>query len=226
MSIDNRALLLAFRNRLADLEVCATSGVDLAATPTGYTRTSGSFITDGYEQGMELVPAGFTNAQNNERAIIEHVEALTIQTREPRITESSASGRTLSVGIPERLADENVVFSDEEVAEWPYMEEDYVRGARQMVSGPYDGGVMDERGIYALNWYFLPGYDSFAIHKCVDALLAHFAPGTTIGTGDNAVLIQGDPAPTATKPEPDDDGHVVVSIEIPWFALTTSTVTA
>lgn len=215
---------LAFRTRAATLSVCSTSGVNLSVTPTGYVRASGSFVTENYREGMEFAPAGFTNAKNNERAIVTRVEALTLTTRESRITEAAASGRTITVGLPEDLADENVEFDPN--AGFPYIEEDYVRGPQQMVSAPYDGGVMEERGIYALNWHFLPGFDSFAIHACVDALLALFSPGSVIGSGANAVMVTGDPGPSATQPEPDGEGWTVVSIDIPFIALTTNAVTA
>lgn len=223
--LSHGAVHLALRDRTDGLSVCSTSGVNITVVANGYVRASGSFITENYKPGMEIHPAGCTNPTNNERAIVVQVEALKLTTREARIPESSASGRTITVGVPEALADENVAFDAN--ASFQYLEEDYVRGPRVMLTMPYDGGTMREEGIYALNWYFLPGFDSFAIHACIDALLALFAPGTVIGTGANAVVVAGDPSgPTATQPEPDGEGWVVVSIEVPFYAHTTSAVAA
>lgn len=222
--LDHGLAHLKFRERAETLEVCATSGVNISVTKYTYVRASGSWITEGYQPGHEIQPAGFTNALNNERAIVLQVEALTLTVREERIIEAAASGRTITVGLPEDLADENVEFDPN--ASFPYLKEDYVRGPQQMVSAPYNGGVMEERGIYALNWHFLPGFDSFVIHACVDALLALFSPGSVIGSGANAVMVTGDPGPSATQPEPDGEGWTVVSIDIPWLALTTNAVEA
>lgn len=222
--IDHGALHLALRARAETLSVCTTGSATLAATATGYTRAAGSFVTDGFKEGMEINPSGFTNAVNNERAIVTRVEALTLTVRESRITEASASGRTIAVGLPEDRADENVAFEPDSA--FPYIEEDYVRGPRDMISMPYNNGYIRETGMYSLNWYFLPDYDSFAIHKCVDALLALFTPGTTLTADGETVHVSGQPGPSATQPEPDGEGWVVVSIDIPFYAVTTNAVAA
>lgn len=64
----------------------------LAATTTGFTRASGSFITDGFVNGMWLTPSGFSD---NQISLITNVTALAITVAEPRLAEGSAAGRNL-----------------------------------------------------------------------------------------------------------------------------------
>lgn len=222
--IDHTALHLAFRTRLATLSVATTGSTTLSATTTGYARAAGSFITDGFREGMEVLPSGFTNAANNEYGIVTRVEALALTIRGGRLTESAASGKTITAGLPEGLADENVEFVP--VKDRPYVEENYVRGPRRMISFPYQNGAMQEDGFYTINWYFLPQYDVMAAHDCVDAVLALFAPGTTLTTGSNTAMVSGDPGPEASQLEPDADGYAVVSVSIPFFAFSTNTIAA
>lgn len=227
MALDHGAAALALRNRAATLSVAPTGSVSISATPTGYARAAGSFLTDGILPGMEITPSGFSNATNNLRTIAVFVSATVITTLDARITEAAGS-RTISVGLPENISYENAYVDGEPfeptAGRW-YLEEDYVRGPRTAESFPLTYASLRETGMYALNWYFLPGYGSAAIHACVDALLELFKPGTELSVGDDTVVISGNPGPSATQPEPDGEGWTVVSIEVPWFALT-SNVTA
>lgn len=61
------------------LNATATTGLaELAATATGFTRTTGSFLTDGFAVGQQILPSRFSNAANNTRSIITGVTATTI----------------------------------------------------------------------------------------------------------------------------------------------------
>jgi predicted phage tail protein len=58
-----------------------------------YTRASGSFITDGFEVGDEVVISGLENAQNNGRGVITYVEATILEVGEEKeITAEEHSG--------------------------------------------------------------------------------------------------------------------------------------
>jgi hypothetical protein len=56
---------LALRGRVLTLSVATTGTTSLAATATGYTRAAGSFVTDGFKPGMEVLAAGFATSGNN-----------------------------------------------------------------------------------------------------------------------------------------------------------------
>ena len=65
----------------------ATTGVSIAVASAGktFTRTSGSFLTDGWAVGMQFTANGFSNAGNNSMFTISGVSALVI-------TSSTATG--------------------------------------------------------------------------------------------------------------------------------------
>ena len=58
--------------------VRTTSDTTLFATATGYARTEGSFISNGFFVGQQITVDGFANAQNNGTSVITDVTALTL----------------------------------------------------------------------------------------------------------------------------------------------------
>lgn len=56
----------------------STGFVQLAAVESGFTRTTGSFIEDGFTVGRQIVGGRFSNAPNNTRSYITAVTATTI----------------------------------------------------------------------------------------------------------------------------------------------------
>ena len=79
-----------------------TGSVTLGATaPNLYTRSSGSFVTDGFAVGDEINATGFA-AGNNGRGVITAVSALqiTIDVDHVLTTDTATSGRTLATQAP------------------------------------------------------------------------------------------------------------------------------
>ena len=78
----------------------ATTGnsATLSATATGYARTSGSFITNGFAVGQEVTATGFTNPENNGTSRITAVTAtaLTVNKTVPTVVEAAATGRSIT----------------------------------------------------------------------------------------------------------------------------------
>jgi hypothetical protein len=78
------------------LEAGTTGGLvgQLAATPTGYTRTAGSFVADGFVTGMTVNVAGFTQAANNGVATVTGVTAgtLTVTKTPAPVLEAATTG--------------------------------------------------------------------------------------------------------------------------------------
>ena len=61
------------------INATASTGLaSLAATATGFTRTTGSFLTDGFRVGQQILPSRFSNAANNTRSIVTAVTATTL----------------------------------------------------------------------------------------------------------------------------------------------------
>ncbi len=222
--LDATATVLALRNRALSLSVCTTGSTTLSATTTGYARTTGSFLTDGFAVGMEVTPTGFV--ANTIDTII-GVSTLTLTTKAARTAESAASGRSIAVGLPALRAWENTDFSP--VTGRHFVEEDYVPAAPFVVSFPPQGATRDERGLYVLRWYGLSNTSVAGLRKSVDALLALFTPGTTLTAGSNTVRIRGmtnDPGPYAGQLLPQAGGWSVITLTIPWRSFTTNAIAA
>jgi hypothetical protein len=69
----------------------STPSTELVATTTGYTRTEGSFVDDGFVVGMSVTPSGFAA---NTVTTVTNVAALTLTTT-ARAAEAEADGRSL-----------------------------------------------------------------------------------------------------------------------------------
>lgn len=211
--LDHTLANFAFRARAEDLSVAATGSMDLSATSAGFARGAGSFITDGFQPGMEVVPAGF--ASNSTPKLITRVEALLLTVEDGATAEASASGRSLTTGLPLlRRYSANVEL--QRVARRHYIEMDYVPSGSVQWTAPYDG-LRREEGLTVFRWFGIQGFDDVAIRKCMDALLALFKPGTTLTAGSEQVRIHGEPGPWAGQVLP-RDGWAVCTGTIPWRA--------
>lgn len=220
--IDSAAALLAFRNRAIALVAGTTGATDLAATSTGYTRLAGSFVTDGFYPGMELVPTGFTQT---DPGVITRVQALTLTIDGGRTVQASGSGRTLVVGLPAQRAWENVHF-DPDGADRPYAEDSFSPGPSELISGPARGGMVIESGLWICKYYGLSNYADIGILKLVDALKARFTSGTPLTAGSNTVRVGEKPGPWAGKILPQGNGRSVCLLTVPWWAESTNAIAA
>lgn len=241
--LDLTAATLAFRNRALGLEVATTGSTSLSATTSGYARAVGSFVSDGFAVGMEVLAAGFSNAANNGRSVITGLTATamtvtkiteqavsatdptrTIVAGTANAAESAGSGRSIVAGLPVLRAFEGIRVAPSPLAPW--VEEDFVPGSSQMLTMPYSGGVAEETGLYVIKWYGVAGRGISGIRKCVDDLLARFTPGTSLTAGSDTIRIRGDDRPRSTQLLAQEGGWLVCAIEIPWRSDTTNTVAA
>lgn len=209
--VDHTAVQLALRSRVLALSVCTTGLVSLAARKTGYTRLTGSFIDDGFAEGMEITPAGFAD---DTRRVVQAVTALELLTSEELGVEPEAAGRSLSVGAPEMFRRENVTFKP--AAGRPYLEDDYVPATAQLLSLTRSNGFVQDTGLYVLRWFGLGNRGLPAITKAMDALLAMFPPGGEIAFTGGVVRVRGDFAPHRGQILPAQPGWFVVTVTVPW----------
>lgn len=220
------AIQLALRSKLLSLEVCTTGSVTLASTTTGYTRTTGSFVTDGFAVGMELLASGFLTAGNNGRATITAVTALALTVSRALTADVSASGRTLAVGLPGTRVYENAEPEDADGAPTtkaqgsPYFEEQYLPGpAARATLGT--GGEVELLPMYAPRIYVPANQGAKAARKYGDGLLALFAPDTTISVAPDTLRVRSNPAPFPGQLLQADPGFAVIPVTIPLSLRTT-----
>ncbi len=221
--IDHSVALLACRNLLDTLSVATTGSMSLAATTSGYTRASGSFITDGFKVGMEVLPAGFAT---DTRRIVKEVAALTLTVDATLTAEASAGSRSLTVGQPEYRQYPNITYNPAQAAGRPYTEEEWLPGP-SVVNTLGSTAKYIAEPTYIVKWYGLAGKGNADIDACTDAVLELFAPGTAISlsTGDTLV-VRRNPAPykgQILNPS-SAPGRAVVTVTVPLWAFTTNSI--
>lgn len=219
--IGHTAAQAALRARVRTVQVVTTGATSLAATGSTYVRTSGSFVTDGFEIGMELTPDGFTDTAVS---VVTAVAALTLTVNRALGTEVAAGGRTLSVGMPSTEALENTGAEPEIDA--PYWDEDYVPAGPRLLSAPANGGTVEDAGAYVVKLYGVTGTGYAATRKLADALLLKFAPGTTIAVGSDTLRVRTDTGPSAGQIIQLKGGRHLCTVTIPWHAFTTNAIAA
>ena len=213
------AVHLALRAHAEALEVATTGSLSLAATTTGYTRTVGSFITDGFTVGSEITPSGFTV---NTRRVITRVQDTALTVSAPVNAEAAAGGRSLVVGVPALFAKENTIFAP--VAGRPYLVEEFDPATNVLRAGPAASGVREETGMYHLRWYGLANTGMLGIRQAVQALAARFTPGTNLTAGSDIVRIRGDVGAMVSRIAPREDGWAVCVLSIPWRVFSTNVI--
>lgn len=219
--LDLVAVQLALRNRAIAVSVCTTGSATLAATVDGYTRLTGSFITDGFKLGMEVTPTGFTQTTTG---VVVGVTALTLTIDGGRTVEASGSGRTLAVGLPALRAWEHVKF--EPIQNRPYVDEDFMPTGSELLSFPAQSGILEERGIYVLRYHGVANRLLSGIQNPVAALKALFTPGTGLTAGSNVVRVRSDIGPYSGPILPDGKGFEVCTLTVPWFGHSNNAIAA
>jgi len=202
---------MALRARAETCVVATTGTMSLSATATGFARTTGSFITDGFAVGMEVTPSGFAI---NTAAVISQVSALALTVTRAVAVESANTGRSLAVGYPALRARENVIFQPTDGRPW--VDEEFIPAGGVLYAGPYANGVREETGLYVVRWYGIANTGALGLRRAIDALAARFAPGTTMTAGSDVVRVRGDVAPYASRIAPRDDSWAVCSLTVPW----------
>lgn len=177
------------RARLMTLVVAATGPTTLAASASGgafggsaFTRPAGSFITDGFRVGMEVVPTGFPV---NVRTTITSLSASVMTVKDLLATSAAAAGRSLTVGVPHDVAWENITFDS--TTGRPYMEEQYISGSGVRVSASPQG-KLSYTPTYVINTYVPGGVGGSADALYVDALRDLFMPDTAMPLANGDIL--------------------------------------
>lgn len=218
--IKHQLALVALRNRAITLSVCTTGSATLAATTTGYTRASGSFITDGFVVGQEITPTGFAA---NTVAIVTAVAALTLTVGTARAAETSAAARTIAVGLPALRAWENLAFTPTAGRWW--VEEDYLPGpVAQITLGAY--GQVETLPQYVVKLYGVANTSTAALFAMADALLLLFPPRQGIVLSDtNVVIVNTNPAPYRGQLVQSTDGAwAVITITVPCIVRSANSI--
>jgi tetrahydromethanopterin S-methyltransferase subunit B len=233
--IDTTATLLALRARVFATSVATTGSVSLSATTTTYARASGSFLTDGFAIGMEVLASGFAVSGNNGRSVITGLTATAMTVTKIAIStvsatdltptvvagtalavDAAAAARTIVAQLPILRAYENIKIVPSPLA--PYVEEDLVPATTTLISFPARDGTVAESGLYVLKLYGMPNTGASGMRKTLDAVRLVVSPGTTVTAGTTIIRVRTDTAVVAGQLTPLDTGRVVCTLTVPWLA--------
>ena len=221
MSISNLQMQYAIRTQLLTMEAATTGSISLAATSAGFVRTTGSFITDGFEPGMELAATGFSTGSNNDDWTIDTVLALTLAVS-GLTTDGAASSRTLTVGLPAGRAWENISFDP--VTGSPWFEEDYLSGPSSQLTAGTTAATLNVDPLYVAKVYVPENRGVGAVNRYADAILAAFKSNTSLTlTNGDKLDVRLNPGPFRGQMIHDRAGWVVVPVTVPLTLLTLNT---
>lgn len=234
--IDEEAVQLAIRNRLLSLAVCTTGAITMSVTVSGgvskFVRVAGSFITDGFAVGMEALPSGMSGSGNNAAVVVRSRSALELVSDRTLTAEGSASGKTLTVGLPlvrvmENLeaTDSGTPLTDGPVAGRPYFREAF-EVTRHTLRTQASGGKVLEQGIYHAHFYLPENTGSMGPRRLTRAVRALFTPGTVLTAGSHSVRMEGNPGVSVSPLQPLGDGRAHTVVDIPWRVLSRNTIAA
>lgn len=235
--LDETLAELALRARLLGTTVATTGSTSLAATTTGYTRSAGSFITDGFREGMEVSVTGFPTAANNGKGVIlkpltatvmlidaYDVSSPNVVTSRTLVVEAEAAGRTISAGIPALRAFDNIALVP--VTGKPYLEEVFSPATHRLITFPAAGAHAEDTGLYVVTWFGLSG-TGIGIRKSISAIKARFTPGTNLPLSDGTTLtMPQDVGARAGAITPIAGGWGYVQITIPYRVFSLNTIAA
>lgn len=213
--LDHHATLLALRTRLRATQVVTTGVGTFGAGRYAFTRTSGSFVDDGFRVGMEVTPTGFAD---NRTSIVNHVEETVLVLRDSRQVESPEAGRSLTVGIPTVCSWENQEAEPSD-DHW-FLNEDYLPGVpRRITNGAF--GEFQTDPAYVLKVHGFKNTGAGALYAMSDAILKMFPPSYAMILADGVVLrVHSNPGPYRGQIMYDEDGFAFITITIPLWART------
>jgi hypothetical protein len=127
--------------------------------------------------------------------------------------------------LPTARAYENVEFTPTPGVE--YVEEDFVPATSELRSATASQGTVQDEGLYVIRWFGVAGTGTTgvgAMSQSITALLARFAPGSSITASDGTVVrIKERPAPWRGQIIPNlIPGRAVATITIPWRVYSTN----
>jgi len=224
--IDYDAIQEAIRTHLLTLVVATTGSTSLSATATGYARSAGSFLDDGFRAGMELEASGFGNASNNGTKVVTQATALAL-TCEGTATETEAAGRTLTVGLPSTRAWEN-----EELAPGPDPEPGVPWFREQFLPGPGPTQIfttptarLELEPQYVAHVNTPEGWGKDAPRRYADAVARHFTPRTSIALASGDTLrVRTDTGPGPGQLIRTRPGFVTSPVAIPFRLQTPNSI--
>jgi hypothetical protein len=221
----------AMRLRAASV-VAVTTGLinDLYATTEGYRRNSGSFISDGFANGMEVTAIGY-NANNNATTTGKMIKGQVLAGLLPidggLDPQTVVAGRKITVGIPKDQRWENAESNPNQPAPGirPYIGDQWGDTTFRFVAGPKQGGHIEEEGVYYITWYGIANIGIPALYRPIAAIKALFTPGTQVTAGSLFIRVRVE-GPRTGQLKRLANGMAYIQLAIPWRCASINQVAA
>lgn len=109
----------------------------------------------------------------------------------------------------------------------PYIADQFIPATSTLLTVPAQHGLIEETGIYVVQFFGLDGADLSTIRTPADAIVAVFAPETAIATtAGDVVRVRSNPGPFAGQILPMENGYAVCTIRVPWYAHSQNVIAA
>lgn len=179
MSID-ASIRAALETYLCALSLAATGPrTDIAATVTGFQRTEGSFLDDGFQVGDTVQPGGFADTRPG--IVLAVADSVLVVDRKVS-AEPAGPEVSLTAMLPERRKFEGQPFQKPKDKPW-------LRAALRPAGAPLvawgSGGLVRHHGSFLVE-LFEPvdaGRGLARVERLADALRRHFKPGLALAHG-------------------------------------------
>lgn len=186
----HRQARLVIRLQLDTIVVHTTGPLTtIAVAAAGYTRSAGSFLTDGFAVGDELTVSGAALAANNTVAVATNVTAGLLSVDRVRTPAAAGPAITIQAKLPSIRVYEGIEGTALAPLR-PYLKERLTPiSSRRQTIGP----VALVRHLGAVLWdlYVPAGNGTDAADRMADAFITAFWDGLVLSNGTQRVTIRG-----------------------------------
>lgn len=177
----------AVRERALTLSLATTGTLtNVSAAGSAYTRGSGSFVTNGFKVGDEIVASGFGQSGNNGRALITALTATVMTVDRALTTESAGASVSIASGFWQGRSWEGRPFTP--VTGVPYISEQ-LRAVYSQVRALGKGGTVAHRFASVFRLNYPAGTGTNPIDRMAGALRYLFEPGTALVYGGATAIV-------------------------------------
>lgn len=176
----------ACRAILAAMQKASVVSSGISFSGKVISRSTGSFLTDGFDEGDSITVAGAGTAANNGATRVTKVTALTLTTEKSFTTEAVGASVTITAGAPSEVAYEGRAYEPQIGV--PYVAETIVP-AFDEPSGIGQPAVQHHSLVLNLVLFYPAGRGTRPVSRMAGAILTAFRPGTSVSYGDSAGMV-------------------------------------
>lgn len=187
----------AFRTEWGAVQKCTTGPlIDVRVTSDGqYIRTTGSYLTDGFDPGDEVTAAGAGKSGNNGVRLVQSVSVdgltLKMSSSSGMSTEAAGAAITLAMGVPSRQKLDGLVGTPDAGMPW-VSESTQVDSVRAASIGMTAAGTPLQRmtGIYWLTVHYPLGVGDSGLTRLRGKIISRIYAGRTVVYSGHSIRVR------------------------------------